>query len=40
MGGATTNREFAERIGADGWASNAVETVKLVNRLAEEYMKT
>ncbi|MET1160080.1 MAG: corrinoid protein [Thermoprotei archaeon] len=36
IGGAATTREYAERIGADGWAPNAVEAVKLVNKLAEE----
>ncbi len=36
IGGAATTREFAERIGADGWAPNAIEAVKLVNKLAEE----
>ncbi len=33
IGGAATTREYAERIGADGWASNAIEAVKLVNKL-------
>jgi dimethylamine corrinoid protein len=36
IGGAATTREFAEKIGADGWAPNAIEAVKLVNKLAEE----
>ena len=36
IGGAATTREYAEKIGADGWARDAVEAVKLVNRLAEE----
>lgn len=39
IGGAATTREFAEKIGADGWSSDAVEAVKLVNRLAEEMKK-
>jgi dimethylamine corrinoid protein len=34
IGGAATSREYAEKIGADGWAPNAVEAVKLVARLA------
>ncbi len=36
VGGAATSREFAEKIGADGWAPNAVEAVKLVNEIAEK----
>ncbi|ABN69526.1 cobalamin B12-binding domain protein [Staphylothermus marinus F1] len=38
VGGAATTREFAEKIGADGWAPNAIEAVKLVNKIAEEYI--
>ena len=33
VGGAAVTPEYAEKIGADGYASNAVEAVKLVNRL-------
>ncbi|MCY0867888.1 MAG: corrinoid protein [Desulfurococcus sp.] len=36
IGGAATSREFAERIKADGWARDAIEAVKLINKLAEE----
>lgn len=39
IGGAATTREFAEKIGADVWSRDAVEAVKLVNRLAEEMKK-
>ncbi|ADI31520.1 cobalamin B12-binding domain-containing protein [Staphylothermus hellenicus] len=37
VGGAATTSEFAEKIGAGGWAPNAIEAVKLVNKIAEEY---
>lgn len=33
VGGAAVTEDFAKEIGADGWAPNAVEAVKLVNRL-------
>lgn len=33
VGGAAVNEDFALRIGADGWAPNAVEAVKVINRL-------
>ncbi|MGC9181433.1 cobalamin B12-binding domain-containing protein [Thermogladius sp.] len=33
VGGAATTPEFAKEIGADGWAPNAVEAVKLVEKL-------
>ncbi|MEM0470505.1 MAG: corrinoid protein [Desulfurococcaceae archaeon] len=33
VGGAAVTEDFAREIGADGWAPNAVEAVKLVNRL-------
>ncbi len=36
IGGAPTSREFAERIGADAWAKNAIEAVKIVNSYAEK----
>ncbi|MCD6487595.1 MAG: corrinoid protein [Desulfurococcales archaeon] len=35
VGGAATSREFAQEIGADAWAKDAVEAVKLV----EEFVK-
>jgi methanogenic corrinoid protein MtbC1 len=34
VGGAPTNADWAERIGADGWAPNSTEAVALANRLA------
>ena len=34
IGGAATTKEFAEKIGADGWSANAIEAVKLVNKLS------
>ena len=36
VGGAATTKEFAEKIGADGWSANAIEAVKLVNKLSAE----
>ena len=36
IGGAPTSREFAEKIGADAWARNAIEAVRIVNKYAEE----
>jgi 5-methyltetrahydrofolate--homocysteine methyltransferase len=33
IGGAATTSEFAREIGADGWAPNAIEAVKLVDSL-------
>ncbi|SNS25728.1 methylmalonyl-CoA mutase C-terminal domain-containing protein/methyltransferase cognate corrinoid proteins [Anaerovirgula multivorans] len=33
IGGGPTSPEFAKKIGADGYSKNAVEAVKLVNRL-------
>ncbi len=35
IGGAATTPEFAKEIGADAWARDAVEAVKIVNKLAE-----
>lgn len=36
VGGAPVSEQFAARIGADGYASNAVEAVRLVRRLISE----
>jgi corrinoid protein of di/trimethylamine methyltransferase len=36
VGGAPLSPGFAERIGADGYADNATEAIRLVNRLTEE----
>ena len=36
IGGAPTSKEFAEKIGADAWAKNAIEAVKIVNNYAEK----
>jgi corrinoid protein of di/trimethylamine methyltransferase len=36
VGGAPTNSEWAERIGADGWAETAEQGVKLAQRLVNE----
>ncbi len=36
IGGAPTSKEFAEKIGADAWAKNAIEAVRIVNKYAEE----
>ncbi len=36
IGGAPTSEEFAEKIGADAWAKNAIEAVRIVNKYAEE----
>ena len=33
IGGAPVSRNFAEKIGADGYSENATEAVKLVDRL-------
>lgn len=33
VGGAVVTEEFAKRIGADAWAPNAIEAVKVINRL-------
>jgi len=33
VGGAPTNQEWADRIGADGWAADAASAVKLVEKL-------
>jgi len=33
VGGAPTNQEWADRIGADGWASDAASAVRLVEKL-------
>lgn len=33
VGGAPTTREWAEKIGADGWAENAVEAAQVAKRL-------
>lgn len=35
IGGAPTSEEFAKEIGADAWAKNAVEAVKILNKYAE-----
>jgi len=35
VGGAPTTEEWAEQIGADGWADDAIETVILVKKLIE-----
>lgn len=40
VGGAVVTEEYAREIGADGWAPNAIEAVKLVNRLIEEFHKS
>ncbi len=34
VGGAAVTKEYAESIGADGYAANAIEAVKLVNSIA------
>ncbi len=39
IGGAATNPEFAREIGADGWASNAVEAVRVVNELVDRKLR-
>lgn len=36
VGGAAVTREFAREIRADGWAPNAIEAVKLINKLVRE----
>jgi len=36
VGGGVTTQEWAEAIGADGWAPSATETVTLINRLLGE----
>jgi len=36
IGGGATSREFADEIGADAWAADAVEGVDAVKRLVEE----
>jgi methylmalonyl-CoA mutase cobalamin-binding domain/chain len=33
VGGAPTSEEWAEQIGADGWADDAIEAVELINRI-------
>ncbi len=33
IGGLSTSREFAEKIGADGWGKNAIEGVEVAKRL-------
>ncbi len=33
IGGASTNQEWADRIGADGWATDAASAVKLAEKL-------
>ncbi|HHY60839.1 MAG TPA: hypothetical protein GX504_09495, partial [Clostridia bacterium] len=35
IGGSETSLELAQKIGADGWAPNAVEAVALCHRLME-----
>ncbi|MGQ4832690.1 MAG: corrinoid protein [Candidatus Asgardarchaeia archaeon] len=39
VGGAPTTEEWAKEIGADGWAPNAVEAVKLCERLMQKKRK-
>jgi len=36
VGGGSTTREWAEEIGADGWAETAEEAVSLAKRLIEK----
>ena len=36
VGGGATNQGWADHIGADGWAPDAVEAVELVNKLLEK----
>lgn len=36
IGGAATSSEFAKKIGADGWAENATDAVKLVTKLSDK----
>jgi len=36
IGGAATTPEFAKKVGADAWARNAVEAVRILNALAEK----
>jgi len=33
VGGSPTSEDWAEKIGADGWADDAIETITLVNKL-------
>ena len=33
IGGSPTSSEYADEIGADGWADDAIETVVLVKKL-------
>lgn len=33
IGGAETNQEVADKMGADGWAANAIDAVKLCDKL-------
>jgi len=40
IGGAETDQEKADMIGADGWAPNAVEAVELCKRICEERRET
>jgi len=35
IGGAPTSEEFAKEIGADAWAKNAVEAIRILNKYAE-----
>ena len=35
VGGAPTSEEWADQIGADGWADDAIETVKLIKKLVK-----
>jgi corrinoid protein of di/trimethylamine methyltransferase len=35
VGGAAVTQDYADRVGADGYANNAAETVELVDRLVE-----
>ncbi len=36
IGGAPTSKDYADKIGADAWAKNAIEAVKIVNKYAEK----
>jgi 5-methyltetrahydrofolate--homocysteine methyltransferase len=36
IGGAQTSQEAADEMGADGWAPNAVEAVRLCRNLMEQ----
>jgi len=40
IGGGQTNQEVAEEMGADGWAPNAIEAVRLCQHLMEKQRQT